>query len=122
PLTVLTLTAGRDSRAILEAGLTDLRRAGAIALSYHPFHVPGKSTATDLSVGNRLAVAAGLPHLAVNVAPLSPRSPFAQLYNETFPTWQRYPALANALYLQAPARAATIFGIGGAIITGMYKD
>ena len=122
PLTVLTLTAGRDSRAVLEAGLLDLQRAGAVAMTYHPFHVPGKSTLADLQTANRLATAAGLHHLALDVPPMQRTSAMAGLYDETFPTWRRYANLANALYLGAPAKAATLFGVGGAIITGMYKD
>lgn len=122
PLTVLALTGGRDSRAVLEAGLLDLQRAGAIAMTYHPFHQPGKSTRTDLMAANRLATAAGLHHLSLDVPAMQPTSAMAGLYNETFPTWRRYANLANALYLGAPAKAATLFGVGGAIVTGMFTD
>ncbi|WP_413316674.1 hypothetical protein AA0Z99_08530 [Agrococcus sp. 1P02AA] len=120
-VTVLTLTAGRDSRAVLQAGLADLREADAVALTYHPLHRPEKSTRTDLLTADRIAVTAGLRHLTLDVPQLSPTSQFAKLYRTTFPTWQRYANLANALYLAAPAKAATIFGVGGAIITGMYR-
>jgi hypothetical protein len=122
PLTVLSLTAGRDSRAVLEAGLVDLQRAKALTMTYHPFHVAAKSTYQDFHTAARLSAAAGLPHLGIDVAPMQPTSQMAGLYRTTFPTWQRYANLANALYLHSPARAATLFGIGGAIITGMWKD
>lgn len=120
--TVLTLTSGRDSRAVLEAGLVDLRRAGAVALTYHPLHRPQKSTRDDLLTAGRIAASAGLHHMTVDLPPMSPTSPFAALYNATFPTYQRYASLANALYIAAPAKAATIFGVGGAIITGMFTN
>lgn len=122
PVTVLSLTAGRDSRAVLEAGLVDLQRANALTMTYHPFHVASKSTYQDFHAAARLSAAAGLPHLGIDVAAMQPTSQMASLYRETFPTWQRYANLANALYLHSPARASTIFGIGGAIITGMWKD
>ncbi|WP_405216950.1 hypothetical protein [Agrococcus sp. Ld7] len=122
PATVLTLTSGRDSRAVLEAGLVDLRGAGAVALTYHPLHRPQKSTRNDLLTASRVAASAGLHHLTLDVPAMSPASPFAALYNATFPTYQRYAALANALYIAAPAKAAMIFGVGGAIITGMYTN
>lgn len=121
-VTVLTLTAGRDSRAVLEAALPDLRRAGAVALTYHAMHRPEKSTRADLLAANRMAAAAGLHHLTLDLPPMSATSAFAQLYRRTFPTYQRYANLANAMYLSAPAKAATIFGVGGAIITGMYRN
>ncbi len=121
-VTVLTLTAGRDSRAVLEAGLTDLRRAGAVAMTYHAMHRPEKSTRADLLAANRMAAAAGLHHLTLDVPPMSPTSAFAALYRRSFPTYHRYANLANAMYLAAPAKAATIFGVGGAIITGMYRN
>ncbi|WP_309104976.1 hypothetical protein [Microbacterium sp.] len=122
PLTVLSLTAGRDSRAVLEAGLVELQRARAMTMTYHPFHVASKSTYQDFHAAARLSAAAGLPHLGIDVAAMQPTSQMAGLYRSTFPTWQRYANLANALYLHSPARAATIFGVGGAIITGMWKD
>lgn len=120
--TVLTLTAGRDSRAVLEAGLLDLRRADAVALTYHALHRPQKSTRDDLLTASRIAASAGLHHMTLDVPPMSPTSPFAALYNATFPTYRRYASLANALYIASPAKAATIFGVGGAIITGMYTN
>ncbi|KAA6434885.1 hypothetical protein FQ330_03700 [Agrococcus sediminis] len=122
PVTVLSLTAGRDSRAVLEAGLVDLQRAGALTLTYHPFHVASKSTYADFLTAGRLSAAAGLPHIGLDVPILKPTSEMSRLYRATFPTWQRYANLAGALYLHAPARAATIFGVGGAIVTGMWKD
>jgi hypothetical protein len=121
-VTVLTLTAGRDSRAVLEAGIVDLRRAGAVALTYHALHRPEKSTRNDLLTANRMAAAAGLHHISLDLPQLSPKSDFARLYETTFPTYRRYANLANALYLASPAKAATIFGVGGAIITGMYRN
>lgn len=122
PVTVLSLTAGRDSRAVLQAGLVELQRANALTMTYHPFHVASKSTYEDFHAAARLSAAAGLPHLGIDVAAMKPTSQMATLYRTTFPTWQRYANLANALYLHSPARASTIFGIGGAIITGMWKD
>ncbi|WP_072312867.1 hypothetical protein [Agrococcus sp. Marseille-P2731] len=121
-VTVLTLTAGRDSRAVLEAGLLDLREAGAVALTYHALHRPEKSTRDDLLAADRMAASADLHHITLDVPQLSPKSEFANLYHTTFPTWQRYANLANAMYLAAPAKAATIFGVGGAIITGMFRN
>ncbi|WP_256840174.1 hypothetical protein [Ornithinimicrobium faecis] len=122
PITVLSLTAGRDSKAILESGLSDLQQAQALALTYHPFHVPGKSTYADLSTANRRAAAARLPHLVLDVSRSAMNRQMRDLYSRTFPTWQRYANLAGALYLGAPARAATIFGVGGGIVTGMIRD
>lgn len=122
PVTVHSLTAGRDSRAVLEAGLRELQQAGAVTMTYHALHRPEKSTRSDLLTANRLAIAAGLPHLAIDLPPMTPSSPFAQLYSRTFPTYQRYANLAYGLYLASPAKAATIFGVGGAIITGMYRN
>lgn len=122
PITTLALTAGHDSRAILDAGLDILQANGALAMTYHPFHVPGKSTYADVEAANRLAAAARLPHLVLDVAPRSPASVFAKFYEQTFPTYRRYENLANALYLRVPARSATLFGVGGAVITGMYAD
>ncbi len=121
PLTVLALTAGRDSQAVLEAGLVDLRAAEALTLTYHPFHIPGKSTYADLATANRRAAAAGLPHLVLDVG-VGLSQPMRALYGRTFPTWQRYANLARALYLGAPARAATLFGVGGGLVTGMIRD
>ncbi|WP_404311783.1 hypothetical protein LG314_10570 [Agrococcus terreus] len=122
PVTVLALTAGRDSRAILEAGLPDLQAADALTMTYHPFHVARKSTYYDMLTAGRISAAAGLPHLGIDVAPMKPSSEMARLYLATFPAWQRYANLANALYLHSPAKASTIFGVGGAIITGMWRD
>ncbi|WP_109471319.1 hypothetical protein [Ornithinimicrobium cavernae] len=122
PLTVLALTAGRDSRAVLEAGLVQLQQAGAMALTYHPFHIPGKSTYADLATANRRAASAQIPHLVLDVSPTRLNKQMRGLYTRTFPTWQRYANLASALYLAAPARAATMFGVGGGIITGMIRD
>lgn len=122
PLTVLGLTAGGDSRAILEAGLVDLQRADAMAVTYHPFHMATKSTYEDYSAANRLAAAAGMRHLVLDVKPMSPDSQMASLYGTTFPTWQRYSALVSTMYGALPARAVTLFGVGGAIITGMIID
>jgi hypothetical protein len=118
----LPLTAGRDSRGILAAGLVDLQDAGALTFTYHPFHVPQKSTVTDLDVAGRLSAAAGLPHLVVDVRPVKRDRPFDRLYRATFPTYPRYAALAGALYVSVPARAATLFGVGGGIITGMFRN
>lgn len=122
PVTALSLTAGRDSRAILTAGLTELQAADALTLTYHPFHNAAKSTYGDLHAAARLSAAARLPHLGIDVPAMRPGSAMAALYERTFPTWRRYANLAHALYVQAPARAATLLGIGGAIITGMYRD
>lgn len=122
PLTVLTLTAGGDSRAILEAGLVELQRVRALALTYHPFHQARKSTYRDYADANRLAAQAGLRHLVLDVPQKVQDNRMAALYRETFPIWNRYSALTNALYHGAPAKAATLFGVGGAIITGMIQD
>jgi len=122
PVTVLALTAGRDSKAILQAGLVELQRADALAMTYHAFVGSGKSTTLDMMGASRLAAASGLHHIPIDIPPLSPRSDFARLYSTTFPTWSRYANLANALYLGSPAKAATIFGVGGAIITGMWRN
>ena len=122
PVTVMTLTAGRDSKAILHAGLVDLQRVDALAMTYHDFRGTGKGTFFDLMAASRLSAAAGLHHLPLDIPSLAPRSDMARLYSATFPTWQRYANLTNALYLGSPAKAATIFGVGGAVITGMYKD
>lgn len=122
PATVLALTGGRDSKAILEAGLVDLQRTDALAMTYHAFVGSGKSTYFDMMAASRLAAASGLHHIPIDIPPLTPTSPFAALYRTTFPTWSRYANLANALYLGSPAKAATIFGVGGAIITGMYRN
>ncbi|MDJ1370959.1 hypothetical protein [Gulosibacter molinativorax] len=122
PQTVLALTAGSDSRAVLEAGIVDLQEAEAVTLTYHPFHVAKKSTYDDLVQANRVAAAARLPQLVLDVAQMTPTSQMARLYTRTFPTWQRYANLANAFYVGAPAKAAMLFGIGGGIATGVYKD
>ncbi|GEK79701.1 hypothetical protein [Agrococcus baldri] len=122
PVTVLALTAGRDSKAILQAGLVDLQRADALAMTYHAFRGTGKSTTMDMMGASRLAAASGLHHIPIDIPPLAEKSQFAGLYRATFPTWSRYANLANALYLGSPAKAATIFGVGGAIITGMYRN
>lgn len=122
PTTVLALTAGADSRAVLDAGIDLLHDADALALTYHPFHVPKKSTYDDLAAANRLAAAARLPHLVLDVAQMSPTSPMAGLYNRTFPSYRRYANLANALYLGAPARSALLLAVGGGVVTGMFSD
>lgn len=118
----LPLTAGRDSRAILTAGIVELHEAGALTFTYHPFHVPKKSTHTDLDIAGRVSAAAGLPHLVIDVRNVRRGSPMDVLYNTTFPSYCRYANLAAALYVNVPARAATLFGVGGGIITGMYKN
>ncbi|MCH1884313.1 hypothetical protein [Agrococcus sp. ARC_14] len=122
PVTVLALTAGRDSKAILQAGLPDLQRAGALTMTYHAFRSTGKSSFFDMMAASRLAAAAQLHHIPIDIPPLSPRSEMGKLYATTFPTWQRFANLANALYLGSPAKATTLFGVGGAVITGMYRD
>ncbi|WP_282826205.1 hypothetical protein [Gulosibacter sediminis] len=118
----LPLTSGRDSRAILAAGIVELQEAGALTFTYHPFHVPQKSTHTDLDIAGRISAAAGLPHLVIDVRNVKRGSPMDELYNSTFPSYRRYANLAAALYVNIPAKAATLFGVGGGIITGMYRN
>ncbi|WP_282852891.1 hypothetical protein [Gulosibacter sediminis] len=118
----LPLTSGRDSRAILAAGIIELQEAGALTFTYHPFHVPQKSTHTDLDIAGRISAAAGLPHLVIDVRNVKRGSPMDELYNSTFPSYRRYANLAAALYVNIPAKAATLFGVGGGIITGMYRN
>lgn len=118
----LPLTSGRDSRAILAAGIIELQEAGALTFTYHPFHVPQKSTHTDLDIAGRISAAAGLPHLVIDVRNVKRGSPMDELYNATFPSYRRYANLAAALYVNIPAKAATLFGVGGGIITGMYRN
>jgi hypothetical protein len=118
----LPLTSGRDSRAILAAGILELQDAGALTFTYHPFHVPQKSTHTDVDIAGRISAAAGLPHLVIDVRNIRRGSPMDSLYNATFPSYRRYANLAAALYVNIPAKAATLFGVGGGIITGMYRN
>lgn len=121
-VSVLALTSGRDSTAILHAGLDRFQNAETLAMTYHPFRVVTKSTRNDVATANKVAAAAGLRHLVVDVRELPKQHPMRSLYSRTFSGWSRYPNLAWAMYINVPAKASLLLGVGGGIVTGMYKD
>lgn len=122
PVSVLALTSGRDSTAILHAGLDRFQNGETLAMTYHPFRVVTKSTRNDVATANKVAAAAGLRHLVVDVRELPKQHPMRSLYSRTFSGWSRYPNLAWAMYINVPAKASLLLGVGGGIVTGMYKD
>jgi len=121
-ISVLGLTAGGDGRAVLTSSLDAFQDAGSIAMTYHFFDRNPATTYDDLLAANRLAVAAGLPHMTLDIAELSSTSPFAQLYKSTFPVGARFPSLAACLYEGLPAAATLFFSIGGEVGTGFYRE
>ncbi|MDO5495646.1 MAG: hypothetical protein Q4G64_08035 [bacterium] len=116
---VLTLTGGSDSHTILKAARAELDPATTLALTYHSFTRNPGSTKLDVLVANARATRAGLRHLIIDL-PNPVSEDFRGLYTTTFPVWARHIALAAGLYRHAPARAATMYGIGGAILTSMW--
>lgn len=122
PLTMLALTGGADSRAVLTAGMASLTQGRSMALTYHFFRSGNVNTYADYAHASRLALSAGLPHLLLDIRDISSRSQFSQLYQSTFPTWTRFAKLAGALYVSAPARASLMLGVGGGIGTVTLQD
>lgn len=122
PESVIALTAGSDSRAILNASLDLLQDAGTSAMTYHFFDKNAEHTRTDLLGANRLAEEAGLKHRILNLKPWDPKARFAKLYTQTFPVWARFGALARACYEGLSAEEALIIGVGGEVGTAFYLD
>lgn len=119
----LALTAGSDSRAILASTMDQLQARDVTALTYHFFERGTSSTTVDLVGASRLARDARLRFIAVDLSKqLQGTSPMAGLYNETFPTWARFPTLAQALYETLPADSTLTVGIGGEIGTVFYQE
>lgn len=117
PTTVLALTSGSDSRALLTAGLDRLQDAAAIAMTYHRFDSSNRHSYEDAMAANRLAALTNLRHLVIDVPTMSARSRFGLLYRTTFPTWARFANLAMGLYLNAPCRATLLLGVGAGVGT-----
>lgn len=122
PRSVIALTAGSDSQAILNASLDLLQEANTSAMTYHFFEKDADHTRMDLLGANRLAEGAGLRHRILNLQPWDHSARFAQLYTKTFPVWARFGALARACYEQLSAKEALIIGVGGEIGTAFYLE
>lgn len=118
----LALTAGSDSRAILNASLDLLQEANTSAMTYHFFEKDAEHTRTDLLGANRLAQIAGLKHRILDLQPWDPAARFAKIYSRTFPVWARFGALARACYEGLSANEALIIGVGGEIGTAFYLE
>ncbi|WP_206448785.1 hypothetical protein [Agrococcus sp. KRD186] len=117
------LTAGRDARSILLSAMDLLQREGTVALTYHFFARATESTLVDLKRANQLATLAQLRFAVVDLsAPLTGGTPMANLYNTTFPSWARFPTLAQAFYEQLPIDSTMLWGLGGEIGTGFYQE
>lgn len=122
PASVLALTAGSDSRAILNASLDLLQGAKTSAMTYHFFEKNAEHTRTDLLGANRLAAESGLKHRILDLQPWDPKSRFAKVYLKTFPVWARFGALARACYEGLSAQEALIIGVGGEVGTAFYLE
>lgn len=117
---VIALTAGSDSRAILSASLDLLHDANTSAMTYHFFARDADHTRIDLLGANRLAESAGLKHRILNLQAWDPRARFAKLYSKTFPVWARFGALSRACYEGMSADESLIISVGGEIGTAFY--
>ncbi|QGU08485.1 hypothetical protein COCCU_12930 [Corynebacterium occultum] len=123
PRSVLALTSGSDSRAILAGSLDLLQDAGAEAMTYHFFERNADHSRKDLLGANRLAELAELNHRVLNVPKHEAGSdPFWAMYRKTFPSWARFPSLARMYYESFSAEESVIIGIGGEVGTAFYRD
>lgn len=122
PRSILALTAGSDSNAILNASLDLLQEASTSAMTYHFFEKNADHTRTDLLGASRLAEGAGLKHRILNLQPWDQATRFAKIYTKTFPVWARFGALARACYEGLSAEESLIIGVGGEIGTAFYLD
>lgn len=122
PASIIALTAGSDSRAILNASLDLLQDAGTSAMTYHFFEKDAGHTRIDLLGANRLAEEAGLKHRILNLQPWDPKARFAKLYSRSFPVWARFGALARACYEGLSAEEELIIGVGGEVGTAFYLE
>lgn len=122
PKTVFGLTAGSDSRAILAATLDQLKAANVSAMTYHFFTRNADHSLTDLLGANALAEKSGLCHRIIDVSHRSEKTPFNKIYQQTFPTWARFPSLARAYHEDLGPDVGLILGIGGEIGTVFYQD
>lgn len=122
PESILSLTAGSDSRAVLHACMDLLQKAGTTAMTYHFFERNADHTTKDLLGANRLAEHAGLQHRILDVQPWNPASRFAKLYHRTFPVWARFAALARTCYEGMSAEESLIIGVGGEVGTAFYLE
>lgn len=93
---VLSLTAGLDSRAVLAAGLDWFRAVDTVAVTYLRFDPSSSSNIEDAMTANRLAERVGLRHRILSIDPFDPSSRFGKVYNRSFPRGARFPALAQS--------------------------
>lgn len=119
---VHALTAGYDSRAVLNSCLDQFHDHAALTMTYHFFATNAEHSYVDLLRANRVAVEAGLPHLVLPLVPMAADDPFRKLYQRTFPTWSRFANLASACYHHLPAKSVLLVGTGAAIGTVMHAD
>lgn len=122
PGSVLALTAGSDSKAILHATVDLLHSAQTTAMTYHFFERNAEHTHQDLLGANRLAENMGMQHRILDVQPWDPKSRFAKLYTRTFPVWARFGALARTCYEGLSASESLIIGVGGEVGTAFYLE
>lgn len=122
PESVLALTAGSDSRAILAGTLDLLHNAGTSTMTYHFFARNADHSREDLLGANRLAYLSNLTHRILDVSGWDSTSSFARMYSKTFPTWARFPSLAKTYYEELGADESLIIGVGGEIGTVFYRD
>lgn len=120
PRSVLALTSGSDSRAIVQATIDLLQESDTTAMTYHFFERSAEHTKIDLLGANRLAETMALRHRILDVAPWDPAGRFAKLYNRTFPVWARFGSLARTIYEGLSARESLIIGVGGEVGTAFY--
>ncbi len=122
PRSVLALTAGSDSRAMLTGTLDLLHDAGTSAMTYHFFARNADHSRKDLLGANRLAHLSNLTHRVLDASGWDATSSFAKMYHKTFPTWARFPSLSRTYYEELGADESLIIGIGGEIGTVFYRD
>ncbi|AOZ71951.1 hypothetical protein BK816_00470 [Boudabousia tangfeifanii] len=116
------LTSGGDSNAILDISLDIAKKHDFIPVTYHFFERNSENTYKDLIKANQTCVDLRLPQLVIDISPLSGGTPMASLYNTTFPTWARFPSLANSFYHNLDPDSVLAISLGAEIGMVFYQD
>lgn len=116
------LTAGEDSRVLLQTNLSRLQELEAVAFTYHSFEKDPWHSRRDALAARKIAGDVNIDHITLDLRSSNGSQKFRRAYYETFTGWARFPLLAETFYRELSDESQIALAIGPEIGTVFYRD
>lgn len=120
---IVSLTGGLDSRTTLAAALPHLHRDSFTFTYYNPRDgLVGEGAPLDVFTANALSNAVGVQHRVLRWRQPASDSPFAEIYDRTYPVRRGSTGAAHAMWADLPHDIIHLQSIGAELGTTFYAS